>query len=95
MRIYLRSLDLFATVTLTLVDDLDSRDLDLDILKMYMHAENEACMSMHLKVTGRTDRQSDRTQYDAAFAGGSNTNTKYWFEVELAVKRWSPSAKLS
>ena len=53
-------------------------DLDLDILKMYLYAVNEACRSRHSKVRAltvqihaRTDRY-ERTYYHAAFAADNN-----------------------
>jgi len=54
-------------------------DLDLDVLKMYLHTKNEVCRSRHSTVraqTGQTDTQTDWRDwwyYHPSLAGGKQS----------------------
>ena len=79
------TITLFAPAILPLNNDFDVRiDVDLDIVKLYLHIKNKPCRARLLKVKSITQRQTDihtpiheqtrLNHYHAEFAGDNYTN---------------------
>ena len=60
--------------------------LDLDMVKMYDHTENQVSMPTHSKATAQTDRQTDTHRHDKNITVYAGSNKNRIIDVKFPIR---------